>query len=419
MLEQMGYGENQKEDDADLIIYNTCCVRENAENKVFGKLGYLKHVKAKNPDLKIVMCGCMMQQEKVIQEIKKKYKHVDVVFGTFNLYKFPELLQSNLETKQMIIDIWKEHKEIVEDLPSIRKYKYKACVNIMYGCNNFCTYCIVPYVRGRERSRTPEDILAEVQSLVEDGVKEIMLLGQNVNSYGRSLEEKMTFAQLLRNINEVEGLERIRFMTSHPKDLSDELILAMKECEKVCSHLHLPFQAGSTKVLGAMNRRYTKDQYVSLAKKIQAEIPDIALTTDIIIGFPGETEDDFQDTLEVVKEIGFHGAYTFLYSKRTGTPAATMEEQVPEEVAQERFSRLLEIVNGIIYEKSREQIGRTYNVLVEEVSKQDSSTLTGRADNNSLIHFKGTEDRIGQMIPIKIVDAKTFYLIGEQMEGEK
>lgn len=413
MLEKIGYIKTDVEIQADFIIYNTCCVRENAELKVYGKLGYLKHLKEKNEDLIIAMCGCMMQQEKVLNTIKAKYKHVDIIFGTFNLYKMPELLQTYLETKRTVIDIWQEHKEIVEDLPSIRKHKFKASVNIMYGCNNFCTYCIVPYVRGRERSREPQDIIAEIKDLVTDGVKEIMLLGQNVNSYGKTLNEKMNFAQLLRKVNGIEGLKRIRFMTSHPKDLSEELIEAIRDCNKVCKSLHLPFQAGSSKVLKTMNRRYSKEQYLNLAKKIQSEIPSIALTTDIIVGFPGETEEDFNDTLDIVKQIKFDGAYTFIYSKRTGTPAATMGEQVSEDVCSKRFNSLQEVLRPIINEKSKGMIGKTLEVLAEEVSKNDSNLLTGRTENGHLVHFEGASSLIGEFVKVNIIDAKTFYLIGK------
>ena len=301
----------------------------------------------------------------------------------------PELLQAYLETKETIIDICEEHKDIVEDLPSIRKYKFNASVNIMYGCNNFCTYCIVPYVRGRERSREPKDILNEIKELVADGVKEIMLLGQNVNSYGKTLKEKITFAELLRRINEIEGLKRIRFMTSHPKDLSDELIMAMKDCDKVCKSLHLPFQAGSSRILEKMNRKYSKEQYLNLVNKIQEAIPGIALTTDIIVGFPGETEEDFKDTLDIVKKVRFSGAYTFIYSKRTGTPAAIMEEEVPEEVCQRRFNELQEVLQPIVAENSKEFLGKKLEILVEERSKNKDSYLTGRTDSGHLVHFEG------------------------------
>ncbi|NLK20834.1 MAG: tRNA (N6-isopentenyl adenosine(37)-C2)-methylthiotransferase MiaB [Epulopiscium sp.] len=413
MLEQMGYEKIEKETDADFILYNTCCVRENAEQKVYGKLGFLKHHKQTKKDVVIAICGCMMQQESVLNAIRKKYRHVDIIFGTFNLYKMPELFQTYLETKETVIDIWKEHKEIVEDLPSVRKYKFKASVNIMYGCNNFCTYCIVPYVRGRERSREPQDIINEIRDLVADGVKEIMLLGQNVNSYGKTLNKKMTFAQLIRKINEIEGLRRIRFMTSHPKDLSDELIEAMKECDKVCNSLHLPFQAGSSQILKKMNRRYSKEQYLNLAKKIQEAIPGISLTTDIIVGFPGETEEDFLDTLDIVQKIGFNGAYTFLYSKRTGTPAATMDEQVPDEIAQERFNALQKALKPIIAEKTQSMIGKMVEILVEEPSKSDKNFLTGRTNDGYLVHFEGDRTLIGEFVKVAIIYAKTFYLVGK------
>jgi tRNA-2-methylthio-N6-dimethylallyladenosine synthase len=416
LLQEMGYEPAEDEKSADFIIYNTCCVRENAENKVYGNLGFLKHQKKLNPDMRIALCGCMMQQETVLQTIKQKYKQVDIVFGTFNLYKLPELIWSNHETGKPVFDIWKEHGAIVEDLPTIRKCKFKASVNIMFGCNNFCSYCIVPYVRGRERSRSSADILNEVRSLVADGAKEITLLGQNVNSYGKNLtgeDEGITFAKLLRMVNEVEGLERIRFMTSHPKDLSDELIVAMKECDKVCKHIHLPFQAGNDDVLKKMNRRYTKEQYIALAEKIKAEIPGIAVTTDIIVGFPGETEAEVQDTIDVIEKVRFNGAFTFIYSKRTGTPAATMENQVTEEDAKRNFNKVLEVLNPIIYELNLEKVGKTYSVLADGVSANDENFITGRLDDNSLVHFRADKSVIGNIVNVKITDCKTFYLLGE------
>ena len=415
MLEEMGYVEAEDEKSADFIIYNTCCVRENAENKVYGNLGFLKHQKELNPHMKIALCGCMMQQSTVIETIRQKYKHVDIVFGTFNLYKLPELMYRNIETNSTIFDIWDKHGEIIEDLPSIRKYKFKAIVNIMFGCNNFCSYCIVPYVRGRERSRTSEDIVREIKSLVADGVKEITLLGQNVNSYGKNLEEDITFAQLLRKVNEIEGLERIRFMTSHPKDLSDELIIAMKECDKVCNHIHLPFQAGNNEILKSMNRRYTKEHYLELVEKIRKEIPDIAITTDILVGFPGEDEEKIEDTVDVVKKARFSGAFTFIYSKRTGTPAAVMENQVDEEVVKKNFNRVLEVLNPIILEINKEKVGKTYKVLADDVSANDPSFITGRLEDNSLVHFKADKSLIGEIVDVKITDCKTFYLIGERV----
>lgn len=416
MLDEMGFDRTDEETEADFIIYNTCCVRENAEQKVYGKLGWLKHYKeTKNPDAVIALCGCMMQQETVLQTLRQKYRHVDIVFGTFNLYKLPELVATRMESGETVYDIWQEQREVVEDLPAIRHFPYKASVNIMFGCNNFCSYCIVPYVRGRERSRTPEDILAEVRRLAADGVKEVMLLGQNVNSYGKNLETPVSFAELLRMVNEVEGIERIRFMTSHPKDLSDELIQAMADCDKVCKYLHLPVQSGSDEILRRMNRHYTKESYMELVRKARAAMPDITLSTDIIVGFPGETEEDFQETLDVSRKSRYSTAFTFIYSKRTGTPAATMENQVPEDVIKDRFDRMLNILNPIVHEVHEEQLGKVMTVFAEEASKQDKTVLTGRADNNMLVHFKGTEDLIGQMVPVKITENKTFYLIGERM----
>lgn len=415
MLKEMGYEETAEEKDADFVIYNTCCVRENAENKVYGNLGYLKHQKKENPDMRIALCGCMMQQDVVLQTIKEKYKHVDIVFGTFNLYKLAELMYINMETNATVFDIWKEHGEIVEDLPAIRHFKYKASVNIMFGCNNFCSYCIVPYVRGRERSRCSQDIINEVKDLAADGVKEITLLGQNVNSYGKGLDENITFAELLRKVNEIEGIERIRFMTSHPKDLSDELIYAMRDCEKVCNHIHLPFQAGNNEILRRMNRHYTKEHYLELVEKLRKEIPDIAITTDIIVGFPGESAEDVDDTIDVIKKARFNGAFTFIYSKRTGTPAAIMEDQVPEAEAKKNFNRVLEALNPIIYELNNEKVGKVYKVMADDVSANDESFITGRLEDNSLVHFKGDKSMIGDIFDVRITDCKTFYLIGEKV----
>lgn len=415
MLVRMGYKETRDEEKADFVIYNTCCVRENAEVKVYGKLGFLKHIKQTKPNLIVAVCGCMMQEDAVLQKIKESYRHVDIIFGTFNLHKLPELIKTRLETGDMVIDIWDEHGEIIEDTNYLREFPYKASVNIMYGCNNFCTYCIVPYVRGRERSREKEDIKNEIRGLIADGVKEIVLLGQNVNSYGKNLDEPVTFAQLLREINDIEGLERLRFMTSHPKDLSDELIGAMRDCQKVCNYLHLPFQSGSTAILKKMNRGYTKEQYLGLIEKIKREIPDILISTDIIVGFPGETEEDFQETLDVARKVRFSTAFTFIYSKRTGTPAATMENQIDNDVVHDRFNRLLGVLNPIIFDIHSALVGKTLNVIVENVSKQDDHIVSGRSENNCLVHFKGDKKLIGETVPVKIVGNKTFYLIGERI----
>lgn len=416
MLSDMGYEQTETESEADFILYNTCCIRENAEEKVYGRLGYLKHYKENNKNIKIAMCGCMMQQETVIERIRKTFKNVDIVFGTFNIYKLPSLMLTNIETGDTVFDIWQEHGEIMEDFKSIRKIPFKASVNIMYGCNNFCSYCIVPYVRGRERSRRPEEILNEIKGLAEEGVKEIMLLGQNVNSYGKTLDNPVSFAELLRMINEIDGIDRIRFMTSHPKDLSDELIEAMRDCGKVCNYLHLPVQSGSSDILKKMNRRYTKEQYLTLVDKIRKEIPDILISTDIIVGFPGETEEDFLETLDVVDKVGYSTAFTFLYSKRTGTPAAVMENQVPEEIAKERFNRLLEHVNSGVEKVSESIVGTVEDVLVEDINRQDGNMLTGRTERNSLVHFEGSRELIGQVVPVKITQNKIFYLIGERMK---
>ena len=346
ILETIGY-EMIEDESADLVFYNTCTVRDNANQRVYGRLGFLNTMKKKNPHKIIALCGCMMQETTAIEKIKKSYSFVDLIFGTHNIYKFAELLVAVYNSDRMVIDIWKDTDKIVEDLPAERKYSFKAGVNIMYGCNNFCTYCIVPYVRGRERSRNPKDIIREIEQLVSEGVVEVMLLGQNVNSYGKTLEEPMTFAELLREVEKIEGLQRIRFMTSHPKDLSDDLIQVMKESKKICRHLHLPLQAGSSRILQAMNRRYTKEQYLALAKKIRQEIPDISLTTDLIVGFPGETAADVDETIEVVKEVQYDNAFTFIYSKRTGTPAAAMENPVSEQEIKDNFDRLLKVVQDI------------------------------------------------------------------------
>ena len=411
ILEKVGY-ELTDDEDADFVIYNTCTVRDNANQRVYGRLGHLNSLKKKNPHKKIALCGCMMQEPSVIEKIKKSYRFVDLIFGTHNIYKFAELLTAMFESDSMIIDIWQDTDQMVEDLPVERKYPFKSGINIMFGCNNFCSYCIVPYVRGRERSRNPKDIIKEIEALVADGVVEIMLLGQNVNSYGKNLEEPMTFAQLLREVEKIEGLERIRFMTSHPKDLSDELIQVMKESKKICRHLHLPLQSGSTRILEKMNRRYTKEQYLALAEKIRREIPDIAITTDIIVGFPGETPEDVDETIDVVKRVQYDNAFTFIYSKRTGTPAAAME-QVPEETVKEGFDRLLKVVQDTARERVELLQGQTLEALVEGVNEQDDSLLTGRLSNNTIVHFKGEKELIGKIIPVYLKECHGFYYLGE------
>lgn len=414
ILERMGYVEVQEEE-ADFVIYNTCTVRENANLRVYGRLGYLHSLKKKNPHMMIGLCGCMMQEPQVVEKLKKSYSFVNLIFGTHNIYKFAELVVSALLSDHMVIDIWKDTDKIVEDLPSQRKFPFKSGVNIMFGCNNFCSYCIVPYVRGRERSRNPKDIVREIENLVADGVVEVMLLGQNVNSYGKNLEEPMTFAQLLQEIEKIEGLKRIRFMTSHPKDLSDELIEVMKNSKKICKHLHLPLQSGSTDILKVMNRRYTKEQYLNLVERIRAAIPDISLTTDIIVGFPGETEEDFLETMDVVEKVRYDSAFTFIYSKRTGTPAAAMENQIPEDVVKDRFDRLLSKVQEIGRDMSSRDTGTIQEVLVEEQNSQDPHLMTGRLSNNLLVHFEGDTSLLGQICQVHLDECRGFYYMGTKV----
>lgn len=412
ILLDIGYME-APEDEADFVIFNTCTVRENANTRVYGRLGQLKPHKKKNSHMKIGLCGCMMQEPEVIEKLKKSYSFVDLVFGTHNIYKFAELICQRYESGKMVVDIWKDTDKIVEDLPNKRKYSFKSGINIMFGCNNFCSYCIVPYVRGRERSRKPEDIIREIERLVSDGVTEVMLLGQNVNSYGKTLDEPISFAQLLQKIQKIEGLKRIRFMTSHPKDLSDELIDVMATSKKICKHLHLPVQSGSTEILKKMNRHYTKESYLELVEKLRAKVPDISLTTDIIVGFPGETEEDFEETLDVVRKVRYDSAFTFIYSKRTGTPAAVMEDQVPEDVVKDRFDRLLKEVQEIARETSSRYTGQVVEVLAEEKNHQEAGHLTGRLSNNLLVHFKGDESLIGKLVSVQLTECRGFYYMGE------
>ena len=393
-------------------------MRDNANQRVYGRLGFCNSMKRKNPHKKIALCGCMMQEQNVIDKLQKRYRFIDLIFGTHNIFKFAELLCRMFESSGMVIDIWKDSDQIVEDLPVERKYPFKSGINIMFGCNNFCTYCIVPYVRGREKSRRPKEILQEIEKLTDDGVVEIMLLGQNVNSYGKNLEDEISFAQLLQEVEKIDKIKRIRFMTSHPKDLSDELIEVMKNSDKICRHLHLPLQSGSTKILKAMNRRYTKEQYLELAAKIRREIPDISLTTDIMVGFPGETAEDVDDTIDVIRKVGFDNAFTFIYSVRTGTPAAAMD-QVPEEEVHAGFDRVLEAVQ----ETARKQVarlqGQTLTALVEEVNEQDASLVTGRLSNNTIVHFPGSADLIGQIVPVKLEECHGFYYTGHRVEETK
>ena len=411
ILLEAGFVEGTSEE-SDFVLYNTCTVRENANLKVYGRLGYLNSVKRKNPDMMIALCGCMMQEPEVVAKIKKSYRHVDLIFGTHNIFKLAELLYERFMEKKMVVDVWEGTNEIVEELPIERKYPFKSGVNIMFGCNNFCSYCIVPYVRGRERSREPEDIIKEIEGLVADGVVEVMLLGQNVNSYGKNLENPITFAELLRRVEKIEGLERIRFMTSHPKDLSDELIGTMKNSKKICSHLHLPLQSGSSEILKRMNRKYSKEQYLALVEKLRAAMPDISLTTDIIVGFPGETEEDFEETMDVVRKVRYDSAFTFIYSKRTGTPAAAMPNQVPEDVVKNRFDRLLKEVQDIAAEVVKRHEGTVQKVLVEEIDTHEAGFVTGRLSNNTVVHFAGDASLIGKIVDVSLDEAKGFYYMG-------
>ena len=418
ILLAVGYEMTDSEENADFVIYNTCTVRDNANQRVYGRLGYLGSMKKKNPHLKIALCGCMMQEAAVIEKIKKSYRFVDLVFGTHNIFDFAKLLVTMFENEGMTIDIWQETDKIVEDLPVSRKYSYKSGINIMFGCNNFCSYCIVPYVRGRERSREPEEIIKEIEKLAADGVVEIMLLGQNVNSYGKNLAHPMSFAQLLQEIEKIEGIRRIRFMTSHPKDLSDELIEVMKNSRKICRHLHLPLQSGSDRILQAMNRRYTKAQYLALVEKIKEAIPDIAITTDIIVGFPGETAQDVEETIDVVKKAEYDNAFTFIYSKRTGTPAAAMENQVPEELVKENFDKLLSVVQETAKKRALTLQGKIMEALVEEINEQDSSLVTGRLSNNMLVHFPGDASYIGRLMMVSLDECHGFYYTGHVVESK-
>jgi tRNA-i(6)A37 thiotransferase enzyme miaB len=413
LLTERGFSSVKERKDASIVIINTCSVRDNADKRFFGTLGQLKKRKESDPSFIVCVCGCMMQQQRVVDTIKAKYPWVDVIFGTNSIHHIPELIEKVAIEKEKVVDIIENTEEVVEGLPAKRLFDHKALVNIMFGCNNFCTYCIVPYTRGREKSRAPEAIVAEVKGLVADGVKEIMLLGQNVNSYDGN---GTSFAELLKMLNDVDGLERIRFMTSNPKDLSDELIEAFAVCDKLCRNLHLPIQSGSNRVLKRMNRKYTREDYLKLIEKLRKTVPNITLSTDIIVGFPGETNEDFEETLSIVKEVEYDSAFTFIYSIRKGTPAEKFEDQIEESEKHRRFDLLVNAVNEISEKKNKAYQDRVEKVLVDGVSKNDKSTLTGRTDGFKLVNFAGKKELIGSIVDVKITDAKTFSLFGEVIE---
>jgi tRNA-2-methylthio-N6-dimethylallyladenosine synthase len=413
ILEQMGFTRTDNEMEADVILYNTCAIRENAEDKVFGELGNMKRVKNNNPNLILGVCGCMSQEEKVVNKILKSYPHVDLIFGTHNIHRLPVLLRDAMFSKEMVIEVWSKEGDIIENLPKIREGSIKAWVNIMYGCDKFCTYCIVPYTRGKERSRRPEDVIAEVRELARQGFKEITLLGQNVNAYGKDFEDmKYGFGDLLDEIRKID-IPRIRFTTSHPRDFDDRLIEVLAKGGNLVEHIHLPVQSGSSEVLKRMARKYTREHYLELVRKIKAAIPNVVLTTDIIVGFPGETDEQFEETLSLVEEVGYDSAYTFIYSPREGTPAAVMEDNVPMEVKKQRLYRLNELVNRLSLEKNKQLQDQVVEVLVEGESKTNPDVLTGRTRTNKLVHFVGDKSLIGQFAHVKITEVKTWTLHGE------
>ena len=421
VLESAGFIYEDDELSADFVIYNTCTVRDNANQKLYGHLGSLGAVKKTRPDMIIALCGCLTQEKSAYEKIMRSYPFVDLVFGTHNLFDFPRLLVSVLTREvtkgqgHIVSEIWEGTDRIVEDIPVKRNYPFKSGVNIMFGCNNFCSYCIVPYVRGRERSRGSDDIIKEIEALAADGVVEVMLLGQNVNSYGKGLEGEISFPELLKRVEDIDGIKRIRFMTSHPKDLSDELIDVMASSDKICRHIHLPLQSGSTRILKAMNRHYTKEGYIDLAQKIRDRIPGIAVTTDIITGFPGETEEDVNDTIDVIEAVRFDGAFTFIYSKRTGTPAASMPHQVSEEKVKIFFDRVLAKVQEVSTRQAALIEGQTMDVLVEDMNRQDQRLVTGRLSNNLNVHFPGDASLIGKIVPVRLTECKGFYYLGDMI----
>lgn len=418
IAEELGYTKAKTEEEADLIILNTCAIRENAENRVFGELGRLKPLKRNNPDLILGVCGCMSQEEKVVNQLMEKFQHVDLIFGTHNIYRLPEYIHNALLGKERVIEVWSQEGDIIENMPRVRRGNTKAWVNIMYGCDEFCTYCIVPYTRGKERSRLPEDIIAEIKHLAEEGYKEVTLLGQNVNAYGKDFKERdYTFGHLLGDLYQVD-IPRIRFTTSHPRDFDELTIATLAKRGNLMEYIHLPVQSGNNDVLKRMNRKYTREMYLQLVKDIKTAIPDVSLTTDIIVGFPGETEEQFQDTLSLVEEVGYEGAFTFIFSAREGTPAAKMKDDISEADKKARLYRLNEIINRQYKEGNQRFSGKTVEVLVEGTSKNDDSVLAGYTRNNKLVNFKGDASKIGQIVNVKITQAKTWHLSGEMIEDE-
>mgnify|MGYP000170093114 CR=1 FL=1 len=415
IFEMMGYTAAKEIEEADVILLNTCAIRENAEEKVFGKVGYVKNLKKKNPNLIFGLCGCMAQEEVVIKRILEKHPHIDLIFGTHNIHRLPTLLKEAMFSKEMVVEVWSKEGDVIENTPVTRANGHKAWVNIMYGCNKFCTYCIVPYTRGKERSRLMNDIIEEVKGLKADGYQEITLLGQNVNSYGKDLEEDYDFATLLEEVAKT-GIARIRFTTSHPWDFSREMIEIINQYDNIMPYIHLPVQSGNTEILKLMGRRYTREQYLELFRMIKGVMPDCSITTDIIVGFPGETDEDFEETLDVVRKARYDSAFTFIYSKRSGTPAATMPDQVPEDVVKERFDRLLNLVNEISREKTKHLEGTVQSVLVEELNKKIPGYVTGRLSNNSVVHFEGCKELIGKIVDVNLKEAKGFYYMGEMVK---
>lgn len=416
MLHEMGMTAAESREQADFVIFNTCCVRDNAQRRALGNVVWLKELKKKRPEMMVAVCGCMMQQQGMGEKIMRQYPFVDVAFGTHNLYRFAQLMLQAVKTRRRVVEIMRDDEgSIPEDLPVQRTSPYHAYITIMYGCNNFCSYCIVPYVRGRERSRASTRIIEEAKQLYADGVKEIMLLGQNVNSYGLDVEGEMSFAQLLAALDEV-GIERIRFMTSHPKDISDELIDVMASSKHICHALHLPVQHGSNRILDSMNRRYTREKYLERVALLRTKVPDISLTTDLIVGYPGETQEDFEDTCSLVKQVGYDSAFTFIYSPRIGTRAADMPEQIPEKVSSERIQKLIAIQKDITHKRYTNYIGQIHSVLVDEASKRDATQMAGKNQYNITVNFPGTADLIGKIVKVRITSAGESTLRGKRVE---